>query len=172
MNRLIPSVFARWIVCCYSFLNRFTKCHRFCEYFRVKHLAKTSANRLWKSEILSWTSLSTFEFRPLDHHKFDSVWRIYLGKAQHNGKNSWRLWLWFKGGKFEKELDKVNCAKLWGVLWTVDTSCYMMHWWCADDALMIRWWCPDDALKMHWWCTDNVLMMSWWCTDDARIMHG
>ena len=24
-------------------------------------------------------------------------------------------------------LDKVNCSKLWGVLWTVDTSCCMMH---------------------------------------------
>ena len=63
--------------------------------------------------------------------------------------------------KKNEKLDKVNCAKLWGVLWTGDTSCYMIHLWCADDALMMRWWYADDALLMRWWCTIDALMMHW-----------
>ena len=51
-----------------------------------------------------------------------------------------------------------QCKTLRGPL---DTSWYIMQWWCADNGLMMQRWCVDDAAMMHWWCTDDALM--WWC---------
>ena len=51
-----------------------------------------------------------------------------------------------------------QCKTLRGPL---DTSWYIMQWWCADNGLMMQRWCVDDAAMMHWWCTDDALMMHW-----------
>ena len=80
------------------------------------------------------------------------------------------------GERKNTKLDKAKCAKLWGVLWSLDRGHFMLHdvlmmrWWCTDDAPMMRWCCTDDALMIRWWYADDALM-HWWCADDAVLMQ-
>ena len=105
----------------------------------VKSLNKNKSYRKWGYPLPPLTDFLWLMFlNPSLNHELLTVWDI----IQYNTV------VWYSGKENEQnliELDKVNCAKLWEVLWSLNRGHFTLH-----DVLMMRWWCADDALMMRW----------------------
>ena len=65
----------------------------------------------------------------MQHHVFHVCKQSYSNRAaQTDNRAQTELEQSSSRARTELKLDKVNCAKLWGVLW-----------WCTIDAMMMRW---------------------------------
>ena len=127
-----------------------------CCLLQMEKLAKKSVSSFFEhaidhlhsqSQLLIWLKFHIKNLKILKsvcvlrkHLKQEPLETWVLGTLRHD--ENWGIGRWAM--KHISKLDKVNCAKLWGVLWTLDSGHFMLH-----DALMMRWWCTNDALMMH-----------------------